>query len=367
MIAYSPAIFAGVLSFTLVALLSEVVRRAAIRYGLLDQPGGNRRHIQATPHLGGVAIVSGTLCAFLLVDHVGRQMIVLIGAATVIFLLGLIDDLRPLSPAIRLTTECLAASALVEVGVHSDLLSNAGYFGHSIDAVGTVAWIVILTNSFNLLDNMDGVAAAIALVTSPLLALLALATGRVALAGLLIAVAAGCAGFLVHNWAPAQIFMGDSGSLFLGFLVAASAVLTCTDGQADANTSTIAAACALFLMTFVAVVDTCTVIVSRLRAGRRWTQGGTDHISHRLHAVGLSSSRTAISLSATAAITGILGLIVISGLVPAVAALAITAAVGVTVVALAQRVAVYGGVTPIMADGSEEQVRTAQTVGHPTG
>ena len=221
------------------------------------------------------------------------------------------------------------------------MFAHARLLGQWLDGVGTVVWIVVLTNSFNLLDNMDGAAAAIALAISPLLAMLALATGQPALAALLIAMASGCAGFLMHNWAPARIFMGDSGSLFLGFILATSTVLTCTSGADGPREPVAAAACGLLLMTFVAVVDTCTVMVSRLRAGRRWTQGGTDHISHRLQSAGLSSARAVMALSTTAGFMGILGLVVISGVVPPSAALAFTLGVGLALVVLAQRVKVY--------------------------
>ncbi len=333
----------GALAFTLVALLTEVTRRFAIRHRLLDQPRGDGRHSRATPYLGGLAIASGTVVAFAIAAPARHaQTLTIVGTAAIVCILGLTDDLRPVTPALRMIVECLCASTLVAVGVHADVFADAGILGRCVDDGGTVAWIVVLTNSFNFLDNMDGAAAAIALVTSPFLALLALATGRHDLAVLLIAVAAGCAGFLVHNWAPARIFMGDSGSLFLGWVLATSAMMTCAAGSAGIPVPLTTAACALLLLTFVAVADTFTVIVSRWRAGRRWTQGGADHLSHRLQAAGLSASRAALVLSAIAVVMGILGLIVISGIVPAAGCLAATSVVGVTLVALGQRVKVYG-------------------------
>ena len=186
----------GALAFTLVALLTEVMRRFAIRHRLLDQPRGDGRHSQATPYLGGLAIASGTVVAFAIATPVRHaQTLTIVGTAVIVCILGLTDDLRPVTPALRMIVECLCASALVAIGVHADVFAGAGILGRCVDDAGTVAWVVVLTNSFNLLDNMDGAAAAIALSTSPFLALLALATGRHDLAVLLIAVAAGCAGF----------------------------------------------------------------------------------------------------------------------------------------------------------------------------
>ena len=342
MIVPGTALAAAALAFVLVSSLTEVMRRVAIRHRLLDQPRADGRHSRSTPYLGGVAIASGTVGAFAITAPAGDvQMLAIVGTAIIVCALGLTDDLRPLNPAPRVIVECLCAFALVAAGVHADIFADLGLAGRAVDDAGTVAWIVVLTNSFNLLDNMDGAAAAIALATSPFLALLALATGRPGLAALLIAIAAGSAGFLVHNWSPARIFMGDAGSLFLGYVLATSAVLTCTAGSGAAQAPVTAAACAL-LLTFVTLADTCTVLVSRWRAGRRWTQGGADHLAHRLRAAGLSTQRAVLTLSATAGFMAVLAVIVISGIVPAAGMLAATAVAGVALVALAQRVKVYG-------------------------
>lgn len=343
MILPGSALAAGALAFILVALLTEVMRRVAIRHRLLDQPREDGRHSRATPYLGGLAIAGGTVGAFAITAPTqDTQMLAIVGTGAIVCALGLTDDLRPLPPALRVVVECLCASVVVATGVHADLFANAGMLGRWVDDAGTVGWIVVLTNSFNLLDNMDGAAAGIALGTGPFLALLALATGRRELAALLIAMAAGCAGFLVHNWAPARIFMGDSGSLFLGYVLATSAVLACAAVSDTTRAPLTVAACAL-LLAFVAVVDTCTVLVSRWRAGRRWSQGGADHLAHRLRVAGLSIPQAALALSTTAATTAIVGVIVIiTDIVPAAEVLAGTAAVGLALVALAQRVKVYG-------------------------
>ena len=339
------AIEAGALAFLTAAVATGAARWVAIRRGLVDRPRADRIHASATPYLGGVAIAGGTLAAFAAFARLGDpQVLVLVLAAAAISCVGLADDLRPLSPAIRLIAECLAATALVATGVHMDVFARLPVLGQSIDDAGTVAWIVVITNSFNLLDNTDGAAAAIALVTSPILAVLALATGQLELAILLLALSAGCAGFLVHNWPPARIFMGDAGSLFLGFVLSAAIVLTCsTTGTAAAPVTAVSGG---LLLMFVAMVDTGTVLLSRHRAGRRWTEGGRDHIAHRLRAAGLSTSLTALVLTLAAAMTGALGLLVISGSIPARGVLAATLAVGGTLVVVAQKVQVYGPAIP---------------------
>jgi UDP-GlcNAc:undecaprenyl-phosphate GlcNAc-1-phosphate transferase len=331
-------IAAGGVAFILVAVLTEAMRKVAIRYRLVDQPRADRIHVVATPYLGGVAIAGGTLAAAVGVAHPGTaQALAIFVAGTAVSILGLVDDLRSVSQAVRLIIECVAALGLVAVGIHMDLFAGGGMIGDWIDAACTVTWIVVITNSFNLLDNMDGAAASIAFASSPILAVLALATGQRSVAALLVALSAGCAGFLVHNWHPAQIFMGDAGSLFIGFVISSATVMICDAGDFS-GTSVSAVAAASLLMTFVPVVDTCTVMLSRQRAGSRWNQGGKDHIAHRLQAIGLSTTHTAILLSVTTAVTAVLGACVVIGMLPARGALGAAAAVGTAIVALAQKV-----------------------------
>jgi UDP-GlcNAc:undecaprenyl-phosphate GlcNAc-1-phosphate transferase len=331
---------AGVSAFILVAVLTEVMRRVAIRHRLVDQPRADRAHVIATPYLGGIAISGGTIAAVAGVGHLGAShALAIVVAGTAISVLGLIDDLRRLGQTVRLVAECLAATALVIAGVHVNVFAGVPIGGSVTDGIVTVIWIVVITNSFNLLDNMDGAAAAIAFASPPIIAVLALATGHQDVATLMVALSAGCAGFLVHNWAPARIFMGDAGSLFLGFVISSSTVLICSAGYFP-NTSIVAVAGALLLMGFVPVVDTCTVMISRQRAGQRWNHGGKDHIAHRLRTAGLSTSHAAILLSLTAAITTTLGSLVVGGIAPAQELLGATVLIGVMLVALALKVEV---------------------------
>ena len=178
-------------------------------------------------------------------------------------------------------------------------------------------------------------------------------------AALLVALSAGCAGFLVHNWHPAQIFMGDAGSLFLGFVISSATVMICDTGDFSRDFD-LSRGSGMLLMTFVPVVDTCTVMLSRQRAGYRWNQGGKDHIAHRLQAIGLSTTHTAILLSVTAAVTTVLGSSVVIGMLPARGALGAAAAVGAAIVALAQKVEVH---RPEVTEGLQSANRDAAVVG----
>jgi UDP-GlcNAc:undecaprenyl-phosphate/decaprenyl-phosphate GlcNAc-1-phosphate transferase len=350
---------AGGLAFVLVACLTPVMRRIAIRHRLVDQPRSDRIHAIATPYLGGVAIAGGTAAAAAAAHPSASRPLAILVAGVAVAVIGLLDDLRRVSQSVRLATEALAAAGLVCAGVHLNLLAGAGAVGIAADGAVTVAWIVVITNSFNLLDNSDGAAAAIAFASAPVLAVLALATGQRDAAALLAALTAGCAGFLVHNWAPAQIFMGDAGSLFLGFVISSATVLTCDTGEFSRRPPT-AVVAALLLLTFVPIADTCTVLLSRKRAGSRWNQGGTDHLAHRLRAIGLRAPHTAVVLSSGAAVAAALGALAVIGVVPAGRLLAGTVAVGATIVLLAQKVAVR---RPVLAVPSPRQDPTAAAPG----
>lgn len=320
----------GVAAFALVGGLTEFVRRIAVRFALTDHPGVRKSHERPTPYLGGVVIVIGVLLPSVLVMSGGDgRLRTLILAAAAVALLGLIDDLRPLNPPTRLIVEGLAATAVVVVDGRVHL------FGNLLDYLLPVLWIVVITNSFNLLDNMDGAAAGVASVTGAALSISAFMVGQRSIGLLLLALACGCAGFLPHNWTPARIFMGDAGSLFIGFVISASALFVCTGSGFEATVT------GPLMVTFVATVDTCVVLVSRHRAGRPLMLGGTDHVSHRLRRLGLSTWQVASVLSATAALTCLAVIPVVRGWVPAVIPLACVAGAGTLLVWLLQKVPVY--------------------------
>jgi UDP-GlcNAc:undecaprenyl-phosphate GlcNAc-1-phosphate transferase len=317
----------GAAAFVLVAVLTEFVRRLAIHLALTDRPGARKGHNCPTPYLGGVVIVAGVLAPTILGGDPRLRAILLPAAA--VALLGLVDDVRPLSAHVRLAVEGAAAVAVIAGAGHMSV------FGNWLDYVVPVLWIVVITNSFNLLDNMDGAAASVACATSAVLALPALMTGQRSVGVLLVALSCGCAGFLPHNWTPARIFMGDAGSLFIGFVVASSALLVFAP---SAHGTRVAGP---LMGTFVATVDTCVVMVSRRRAGRPLMLGGTDHVSHRLRRLGLSTWQVAFTLSGTAALTCLAAIPIVRGWVPAAIPLAGAVILGAFLVWALQKVPVY--------------------------
>ncbi|GII78710.1 hypothetical protein Sru01_36920 [Sphaerisporangium rufum] len=279
------------------ALSAAAVRplgRLAWRLGMIDRPtGGHKRHPRPVPYLGGVALALGALVPLPLVAGLPeRRIAAVVCGALIVGLVGLIDDARPLSPVTKLAVQGAAATGVVLNGVSVPLT------GGWADGPVTLLWVVLLTNSFNFLDNMDGALASVLTVSAALLAAAAFATGRPGPGLLLTALCYACLGFLLHNWPPAKIFLGDCGSLFAGFLFSCSAVLL-TDGQPP-----VAALGGLLLPTFVATVDTVMVVWHRARIGQSQLQGGHDHLSHRLRAAGFGERQVALALAGTAAIAG---------------------------------------------------------------
>lgn len=338
----APYAMVGAVAFVLTALFTEAMRRIALKYRLMDVPGKTKAHRTPTPYLGGAAIVMGALAAWAIaVPPRDPQVLTLILTGTIISLLGLADDIRPLRVSVRLSVEFLAAGAFVASGARAGVFGSLHGIGNCCYIAITVLWIVLMTNSFNLLDNSDGAAGSIAAVTAAALAVLAFGAGWESISVFLFAVSASCAGFLIHNWAPARIFMGDAGSLFLGFVTSASAVFVFgLHNGSDPPAPWADRTSGLLLLTFVAAVDTGTVVVSRYRTGRPLMKGGTDHIAHRLRVLGLRTSQAAALLSAVAGISCIFGLLVTFGALPAVGSLAVVLTAGITVVVLAQWVRV---------------------------
>ena len=291
---------------TLIALgissaLVPVCRLAALRFGQTARPQAGRWHKQPTPLLGGVAIATTVLTLHLLLGG-QSQMPVLVFGAILMFLLGLCDDVVPLKPYSKLVAEIAIASIFVFFGYRlswSDSLT--------VDTLLTLVWIVGVTNAFNLLDNMDGLSAGIALIAGSALLATSLWSGLVTAEASYLGVLLGAtAGFLVYNFHPASIFMGDSGSLFIGVNLAVLALGPPNEGDAASNVLSIIAG-PLFVL-LVPIFDTTFVTVSRVLSGRSAVQGGQDHSSHRLVAMGLSERRAVAVLWTLAALGGLLSL-----------------------------------------------------------
>ena len=296
-----PFLLALGLSLALVPLC----RLLAMRVGRVAHPREDRWHRQPVALLGGVAI-GLSLFTGAAVFGLGSQLPVLLGCALLMFLTGLIDDLVNLKPSTKLIVQIALGSVLLFFEYRLNWVHSV-----TIDSLLTLVWVVGMTNAFNLLDNMDGLCAGIALIVGAalLIDLLPGSSGTAFADVRFLALLLGATGgFLVYNINPASIFMGDSGSLLLGFSFAAVTLSSSHEGAGRSDILSIVAAPLLVLM--IPIFDTTLVTVSRLLSGRSAAQGGRDHSSHRLVAIGLCERRAVAVLWLFAAIGGAIGVAV---------------------------------------------------------
>lgn len=295
-------IMIGCIAFVLAMLSTLVVRSAAGRFGFVAKPKSDRWHKRPTAMLGGVAIFAATLAVYGLFVSKTYESLVVIGGSTFLFVVGLIDDILNIKPYQKLFGQLIGTAVIVGSGLS---LPITGY--ELIDISITVFWLIGITNAVNLLDNMDGLAAGIALIAAASLAVGLWSDGRTPELMLTMAFIGALAGFLVFNFNPASIFMGDCGSMFVGFLLAGSVLLSNSGGRSR-GIFTIMAVPVLIL--FVPIFDTTLVTILRKLWGRKASQGGRDHTSHRLVALGLSERSAVLMIYLFAIAAGGLSLLV---------------------------------------------------------
>jgi UDP-GlcNAc:undecaprenyl-phosphate/decaprenyl-phosphate GlcNAc-1-phosphate transferase len=276
------------LSLVVALVLVPVARRIALRTDFVDVPGGYKGHSRSTPYLGGMAVVVAVGAALFVSGAATTRFAALLVWAFVLFVVGTVDDKRNLNPLPRLVIEVTAAAALWHYG-----LGWAIFDSHALNLVLTVVWVVGLVNAFNLMDNMDGAAATVAGMSAVGIAALGFVYQDAALALIGASVAGACLGFLRYNLAkPAKIFLGDGGSMPIGFIIA-GAVMAAPGTQHFGWSAILAMA----PMVGLPILDTTLVIISRRRGGRPVMSGGRDHLTHRLRAMLGSVRAVVISLA----------------------------------------------------------------------
>ena len=296
----------GLLAFVLAGVLTWPVRKIAIAIGAMDKPTLDRKtQKEPIPYLGGVAIASSiSILTFTAVIKSNNTQATFPLAAMLLFpaiflgIVGLVDDLRTLQPLPRLIIQTVTAIVVSLFLINTDTV--AIHFDSTIlDEVIMVFWIIGICNSINFFDNLDGGAAGTVAVSSLGIAAIALGEGQELIAALAIVTAGSTLGFLMWNKSPAKIYMGDAGALFLGIIIAVLTIRL----DPEVGPQSRALAIPLLLMA-VPILDTTTVVISRLSRGISPFTGGRDHISHRLMRKGLGRKATAYVLWAMAAAFG---------------------------------------------------------------
>lgn len=298
-----------VASLGLALYLTPIMRQGALRFGVLDAPDGRlKNHGASVPYLGGIAIYLAFLVTLALVFEFRVQLLGLLLGATIMVMMGLFDDLRVLPPRLKFVGQLLAAWVLIKSEISIQLVIIPEWLRIPL----TVFWLVGITNAFNILDVSDGLTSGTATIAALALFVLAVVSGDTPIAVTALALAGATAGFLRYNQPAASIYLGDAGSLFLGFMLAALAMI----GQYTRANPWGAVAPALVL--FVPILETSLVSLSRLARGRSPFAGSPDHFAVRLKAAGWSANSVAWlshGLSLVSAAAGI-ALVVASDPVP---------------------------------------------------
>ena len=299
-------LYGAAIALLIVVLLTPAVGGMARLLGVVDDPDERRLNRRSIPRLGGLAIFMGILVPSLAFLDLSSEMRGILLGAAVACVVGAIDDFRGLAPAPKLAGQVLAAAIPTAFGVWIDHFTLPFLGAVDVPAwIGiplTILWIVAVMNMVNFLDGMDGLASGVCAISGVTFAVIALSLGKVDAAVLSAIVAGACVGFLRHNFFPARIFMGDSGALVLGFILASVSV---------AGLLKTASTVVLFLpllVLAVPIIDTSFVVLKRLKYGQSISTADRSHLHHRFINIGFSQRRAALTMWAWTATLGIAAL-----------------------------------------------------------
>lgn len=334
---YQIYVFSVMIAFIIAYLLMPVVSRLAFRIGAIDEPGGRKVHHQPMPRLGGVGIFLAFVVVVLATQKLNSSLIGMLLGATAVFVVGIFDDIYRLSPWTKLAAQIAAACIAVYFGVRVQVMTNPfdGVFQLGILSIPlTILWIIGITNAVNLTDGLDGLAGGVCGIAAITIAIVAWKGDQTAVTFLALVLAGAIAGFLPHNFHPARIFMGDSGSMFLGF------VLACLSVSGLAKGATLISLCIPVIILGIPVFDTLFAIVRRVNNQVPIFEPDKAHLHHRLLDMGLSHQGSVVIIYIVSAFLGAAA--VIMTYVSSPKALLILAVVLALIIIGAQRVGITG-------------------------
>ncbi len=294
-----------VVAFVASILLTPLVKRLAFRVGAVDAPNYRKVHARIMPRLGGLAIYAAFLIGFIFLKVMTGfespyALAILIGA-TIVVITGIVDDMREISAKAKLLGQIIAACIVVFVGgiqMNEINLPFAGEISFGWLSIPlTIVWIVGITNAVNLIDGLDGLAAGVSTISLGTLAIMAMIMGNGIVIAMASILAAATIGFLFYNFHPAKIFMGDTGALFLGFMISVLALL-------GFKNVTVISLIIPVIMLGVPISDTFFAIVRRLRTGKKWSDPDKSHLHHCLLNLGFSHRQTVLIIYAIAIMFG---------------------------------------------------------------
>ena len=302
-------IFAFIVSFAFTFATTPLVRRFAFKIGAIDIPKDNRRmHKKPTPRIGGLAIIFGFTVATLCFAQPSRQLYGTLAGAAIIAVMGVIDDCKNLPAKLKFVIQIIAALVVVFAGdIKIDVFTNPNFLSDNpywvlpewLSVTLTVIWIVFITNAVNFIDGLDGLATGVSAIMSISLVFISIRVGEYSIAILGIALMGSCFGFLPFNFNPAKIFMGDTGSTFLGFMLATLSI------QGVFKSYAVISFAVPLLILGLPLFDALFAMIRRILRGQSPMTADRGHLHHRLVDMGFSQKQTVFILYA---ISGVLGI-----------------------------------------------------------
>ena len=290
------------LSLGLSLYITPIVRKGALLYDIVDRPDGKlKNHKDPVAYLGGIAVYLAVLLTLALTFDLSREILGILLSGTIIVILGIIDDFKVLPPKIKFIGQAIAAFVLIKSGIYIKLV----FLPLWINIILSFLWLMVITNAFNIIDVMDGLATGIGCLVSIILFIVAIMNQHVLIAILTIALAGALLGFLRYNFAPAKIYLGDTGSLFIGLLLGALSMI----GSYTQN-NTIACLSPVIILG-IPIFDTVFVTYIRWRRGIPIIYGSPDHFALRLRKWRFSTVQTVILSYAASLILGLLAIVML--------------------------------------------------------
>jgi UDP-GlcNAc:undecaprenyl-phosphate GlcNAc-1-phosphate transferase len=298
------------LAFVIALAMTPLAIKIAPKIGAVDVPKDNRRmHTKTMPRFGGMAIYIGTVGAMLIFMPMDSKLLGVIAGGTIMLVVGIVDDIKGMPAKVKLLFQVICAVILFQFSVRISFVGDPFgpgfiYFPWWLSLIITVVWVVGITNTINLIDGLDGLAAGIAFIASISISYTAYLSDRPDISLITLAIAGAALGFLPYNFNPAKIFMGDGGSLFLGFMLAGISVMSPMKGA-----TVIATVVPMFVLA-LPIFDTAFAILRRLVNGRPIMEADKGHLHHRIMAVGLGQKRTVLTLYGISGIMGVAAILV---------------------------------------------------------
>lgn len=323
-------------------LLVPGVAKLAIRIGAVDKPNARKVHTKIMPRMGGLAIYVSFFVVLFLSQSMTQQLLGLFLGETVLVIVGIIDDMKDIPAKVKLCGQIVAACIVVAFGVRVDFMTNIFHgdtFFLSVFSIPvTIIWIVSIINAVNLIDGLDGLAAGISIIAATTMAIVGYASGQTAMASMAMILIGATLGFLRYNFHPAKIFMGDTGSMFLGYNLAVFAVL------GVAKSFTLLSLVTPILVLAIPILDTLFAIIRRKMNHKPIFKPDKHHLHHCLLNYGFSHRDTVLIIYAVSAILALCGLIMTY----------LNSTQGICLLAVISVVIIYGAVKIGVIGGKDE-------------